>query len=403
MVPVQWHLLEHFARQLPKLTDLRCNSKRYVKVDWPEMPLALLTSLTGITRLDLGQARQRLVMGSAAVLGGARLPALRAACFHDIEDLSTVALLAPNLQQLSCKSLSLDVAKPSHTAALPLCTHFGAEVVLTTATAAGGGVDAAAAAAAAGFAAAFPALQTISEMPEITFSAPGIGLVMISGEALTQLRQPVKALRMRGCKPFMLLLPQQLQPLHQLQRLWLFQVEPRLIRHLEGLAAKVPQLCHILLTFLGKTCTTQLQVFVRELAKMPDLKSLALPAYMLCSRCSPKGFVQTSLQSLQMTGCLQHCRLIALGCCYHCKHAGNLMSTRGYVKKAYEQQTTAAASSTTEQQQQQQQVPHLLCLSAEPERVGSSTWLSSEEGFWGAYGPTTLPVPDRVMQLEVNY
>eukprot|EP00775_Hariotina_reticulata_P012006 gene12006-12150_t len=257
--PVQWQLLEHFVRQLPQLNDLRCTSKRLVKVNRPSIPLTILSHLTRITRLDLSQASQSHVLGSAARLAGAQLPALRAACFHDIDDLSVVALLAPNLQQLYCTSLSLDVAKLPQTAVLPHCTHFGADAVYTTATAKGIGADAAAAAAADGFAAAFPALQTLSEMPEITYTARTLHIVPV-GAALTPLQQSLTALRMRGCKPFMEHLTLQLQPLHHLQRLCLYLIDPQLISSLLGLAAHVPQLRHLMLTFLRKPSTGLLEM-----------------------------------------------------------------------------------------------------------------------------------------------
>lgn len=249
-------------------------------------------------------------------------------------------------------------------------------------------------------ASAFSALQTLSDMPDITYTARTHHIVPV-GAALTPLQQTLKALRMRGCKPFMDHLTLQLQPLHQLQRLCLYLIEPQLISALLGLAAHVPQLRHLMLTFLRKPCRGPLHAIAAMAAELPDLQTLAMPPYVMCDRCAPKSDARACLHHQEKVRTLQ-CRLIALGCCPHCHHAGTSSTSvrddrlQQALELAHLQalellHMTAPPQScsccTTEQQQQQQPAPGLSCLPTEQGKVGPDTGQSCEEGVWGVYGP----------------
>lgn len=245
--------------------------------DWQQMQqLCQLLPRLQIMFLQGRRTWQQLSNNSSLSSSLLPLSSIRAISFQGIvKGLDDIAALAPNLQHLYCAKLIL--LEP-HSVHLPTVTHFGSTQVQVEAEEPeeAGQI----------FASAFPRLCVVFETPMYTFNpVRAFGFQNIDPMSLRQAIMhctSLHSLRIFGDATTMYgMLPGQLQQLQQIKRLSVYGVGPP--AELKGIS-KLTQLQHLTLTFQlpAKKAVTQL---LQELLQLPQLRSLSLPAKLLCSRC----------------------------------------------------------------------------------------------------------------------
>uniref|UniRef100_A0A383W7K5 F-box domain-containing protein n=1 Tax=Tetradesmus obliquus TaxID=3088 RepID=A0A383W7K5_TETOB len=333
---------------------------RHLILQEPSLPLALPSScaalLQGITRLDIS------CPGALTLPRFAKLTQLRAASFSSTVSLVQLAQFAPNLEQLWASSLdcssgsssssnsSTSAASAAAGAVLPRLTHLGCRslsaVQLSTAAAAnsnqaaasatarpGNSPPAAAAAAAAAAASAagmqcrFPSLRVLTCLPSIAVPCTGSTPAQVASSSNSSssnrssfepcIFQPaalgpcpgLQALRISGNLGYasaaaalqqLLASPMELE---QLTRLSLHSGS-RCVSAFTCVNAlsQLQQLQHVTVT---GSCSRpgRVALLIEQLALLPQLQCVALPAELLCRQCSTSGgssAVQHALDRLVM-------------------------------------------------------------------------------------------------------
>lgn len=162
-----WDHLEKLAAGLQQLRTLQIPTHVNSRIG-----AACAAALTGLTRLDLGTNGKQVPGIPLPKHGTVQLACLKAASFSSSHSsklgasagngtLQDIAAFAPNLEQLYCQCLEIDISSSSAangSNVLPYCSHFGGQevhIVGAASKAAGG----------AAFAKAFPKLRVISCLP----------------------------------------------------------------------------------------------------------------------------------------------------------------------------------------------------------------------------------------------
>uniref|UniRef100_A0A383VUZ7 Uncharacterized protein n=1 Tax=Tetradesmus obliquus TaxID=3088 RepID=A0A383VUZ7_TETOB len=197
-----WDHLEKLAAGLQQLRTLQIPTHVNSRIG-----AACAAALTGLTRLDLGTNGKQVPGIPLPKHGTVQLACLKAASFSSSHSsklrasagngtLQDIAAFAPNLEQLYCQCLEIDISSSSAangSNVLPYCSHFGGQevhIVGAASKAAGG----------AAFAKAFPKLRVISCLPHTINTAAEQkhhGKWSVAPGELLALRKSIHAVR--GC------------------------------------------------------------------------------------------------------------------------------------------------------------------------------------------------------------
>ncbi|WIA31183.1 hypothetical protein OEZ86_001188 [Tetradesmus obliquus] len=197
-----WDHLEKLAAGLQQLRTLQIPTHVNSRIG-----AACAAALTGLTRLDLGTSGKQVPGIPLPKHGTVQLACLKAASFSSSHSsklaasagngtLQDIAAFAPNLEQLYCQCLEIDISSSSAangSNVLPYCSHFGGQevhIVGAASKAAGG----------AAFAKAFPKLRVISCLPHTIKTAAEQkhhGKWSVAPGELLALRKSIHAVR--GC------------------------------------------------------------------------------------------------------------------------------------------------------------------------------------------------------------